>query len=200
MSHQIRVRWRATRNRGVAPRECVPSATTAANARPCYRSTETTRLPWSARVRPDGGVWDYATPAAGCQATTGASFRLVTWWSCDVYSEIEYDRLPDSQLREPGFESPLLPFQSLGIFVLSTTPQFPELNKWVPGYRQWWKYEWLVVACNCCVARMLPKKPSWCRNEQVCQGWSIKCFELFITPLINNIYYYTTLCSNRLHS
>ena len=28
----------------------------------------------------------------------------------------------------------------------------------------------LVVARNCCMARMLPGMPSWCRNEQVCQG------------------------------
>ena len=32
--------------------------------------------------------------------------------------------MPDSQSREPEFESLLLPFQSLGIFVLSTVPQF----------------------------------------------------------------------------
>ena len=28
----------------------------------------------------------------------------------------------------------------------------------------------LVVARNCCMARMLPENPSWCRNEHVCQG------------------------------
>ena len=28
----------------------------------------------------------------------------------------------------------------------------------------------LVLAHNCCLARMLPEKPTWCRNEQVCQG------------------------------
>ena len=28
----------------------------------------------------------------------------------------------------------------------------------------------LVLARNCCLARMLPDKLSWCRNEQVCQG------------------------------
>ena len=31
----------------------------------------------------------------------------------------------------------------------------------------------LVVAHNCCMARMLPgeaEESSWCRNEQVCQG------------------------------
>ena len=28
----------------------------------------------------------------------------------------------------------------------------------------------LVVVRNCCMTRMLPEKPSWCRNEQVCHG------------------------------
>ena len=46
-------------------------------------------------------------------------------------------RMPDSQSREPGFESPLLPFRSLGIFFHFTTPQSTQLYKWVPGYRQW---------------------------------------------------------------
>ena len=37
--------------------------------------------------------------------------------------------IPDSQSREPGFESALLPIRSLGIFVLSTTPLFIQLYK-----------------------------------------------------------------------
>ena len=55
-------------------------------------------------------------------------------------------RMADSQSREHGFESPLLPFRSLGIFFHFTTPQSTQLYKWVPGYRQWWKCEWIVVA------------------------------------------------------
>ena len=55
-------------------------------------------------------------------------------------------RMPDSQSREPGFESPLIPFRSLGIFFHFTMPQSTQLYKWVPGYRQWWKCEWIVVA------------------------------------------------------
>ena len=50
------------------------------------------------------------------------------------------------------------PFCSLGIFVLSTTPLLTHLFKWVPGYRRWWKCEWLVIARNCCMARMLPRE------------------------------------------
>ena len=36
-------------------------------------------------------------------------------------------RMPDSQSRDPGFESPLLPFRSLGIFFHFTTPQSTQL-------------------------------------------------------------------------
>ena len=36
-------------------------------------------------------------------------------------------RMPNSQSREPGFESLLLPFRNLGIFVHFTTPQFTQL-------------------------------------------------------------------------
>ena len=38
-------------------------------------------------------------------------------------------RTPDSQSREPGFESPVLPFRSLGIFFHFTTPQSTQLYK-----------------------------------------------------------------------
>ena len=38
-------------------------------------------------------------------------------------------RMPDSKSREPGFESPLLPFRSFGIFFHFTTPQSTQLYK-----------------------------------------------------------------------
>ena len=37
--------------------------------------------------------------------------------------------MPDSQSREPGFESPLLPFRSLDIFFHFATPQSTQLYK-----------------------------------------------------------------------
>ena len=37
--------------------------------------------------------------------------------------------MPDSQSRDPAFESPLLPFKSLSISFLSTMPQFTQLYK-----------------------------------------------------------------------
>ena len=67
--------------------------------------------------------------------------------------------LPVVQPTTYRAEFPVLPFQRLGIFILSTMPQFNQLYKWVPGYRQWWKYEWLVFAArNCCMASMLPSE------------------------------------------
>ena len=55
--------------------------------------------------------------------------------------------------ESPGSNPPLLPFRSLGIFVLSTMPQFTQLCTWL--YRQWWKCERMLFAHNCSVA-MLP--------------------------------------------
>ena len=40
-------------------------------------------------------------------------------------------RMPESQSGEPGFESPLLPFRSLGIFFHFTTPQSTQLYTFV---------------------------------------------------------------------
>ena len=59
----------------------------------------------------------------------------------------------------------------IGNFDLSTTPQFTQLYKWIPEYRQWWKCESsrVIAAWLEC----FPEKSSWCRNEQVCQ-W-VKC-------------------------
>ena len=48
---------------------------------------------------------------------------------CNLFLErgSSVGRMPDSQSREPGFESPLLPFRSLGIFFHFTTPQSTQL-------------------------------------------------------------------------
>ena len=67
-------------------------------------------------------------------------------------------RLSIERARPPlHFESLL--FQFFGIFILFTMPQFNRLYKRIPGYyRQWWKYEWIFFAPNCCVARMLSRE------------------------------------------
>ena len=49
--------------------------------------------------------------------------------SVGIRACVDRGRMPDSQSREPRFKSPLLPFQSLGIFVLSAMPQFTQLYK-----------------------------------------------------------------------
>ena len=82
-------------------------------------------------------------------------------WSILYGARYFSGRMQDSQSRELVFESPLLPFRIWGIcriFVLSTTPQFSGLYKWVPGFRRWWKCERIVLARNCCAARMLPRE------------------------------------------
>ena len=56
------------------------------------------------------------------------------WWSaveCRIRNQ-----------GSPGSNPPLLPFRSLGIFVISMMHLFTQLYKWVPGCRQWWKIEW----------------------------------------------------------
>ena len=90
-------------------------------------------------------------------------------------------RMPDSQSRESGFESPLPPFWRLGIFVLFTTPQFTQPYKWVPGYRRWWKYEWVVFTRNCgmvwMVAREVELVSEW--THRSAGGGGVKCNALW---------------------
>ena len=57
--------------------------------------------------------------------------NLVDVLDRDVLDRVErgssVGRMPDSQSREPGFESPLIPFRSLGIFFHFTMPQSTQL-------------------------------------------------------------------------
>ena len=63
--------------------------------------------------------------------TWGASFSVLQTSAVSTLKILErgssVGRMPDSQSREPGFESPLLPFRSLGIFFHFTTPQSTQL-------------------------------------------------------------------------
>ena len=54
---------------------------------------------------------------------------LTLWPTVHVERGSSVGRMPDSQPREPGFESPLLQFRSLGIFFHFTTPQSTQLYK-----------------------------------------------------------------------
>ena len=69
-----------------------------------------------------------------------------------------------------GSNPSLLPIQSLGIFVLSMMPQFTQLyNKYlaIDGSRNVSEYSLRVIAAW---LECFQEKPTWCRNEQVCQG------------------------------
>ena len=57
------------------------------------------------------------------------NFQLVYIIDVLLEHDSSVGRMPDSQSREPGFESPLLPFRSLGIFFHFTTPQSTQLYK-----------------------------------------------------------------------
>ena len=79
--------------------------------------------------------------------------------------------------ESPDSNPHLLPFWSFGIFVLSTTLQFTQPYKWVPGYRRWWKCEWILFARCCSIIECFSQNSSRCRNEHVCQG--VKHFEWY---------------------
>ena len=57
---------------------------------------------------------------------------LITFFPWSVVAQRRISRslrYTNQELIEPGFKSILLPFQSLGIVVLSTLPQFTQLYK-----------------------------------------------------------------------
>ena len=64
-----------------------------------------------------------------CRRWAGSELALLNSLSEMVERGSSVGRMPDSQSREPGFESPLLPFRSLGIFFHFTTPQSTQLYK-----------------------------------------------------------------------
>ena len=75
-----------------------------------------------------GGDAKYNTPCKTTYITTITSSSV--------------GRMPDSQSREPGFESPFATVSKIGHFSFtSQTPLFTQLYKLVPGYRQWWQCE-----------------------------------------------------------
>ena len=85
--------------------------------------------------------------------------KLGAWW-----------RMPDSQPKKSGFESPLALFRSLAIYVLSTTIQFTQLFTRVPDCGPCWNVSEYYSCSNCSMAECLEYKSGVCRNEQVCQG------------------------------
>ena len=78
-------------------------------------------------------------------------------------------------------------------------PQSTQLYKWVPGYRQWWKCERLIVVRNCCMARMLPRETElvseWTGLSGGGGGQSVKRFERS-NELDTALYKYISLSSS----
>ena len=64
----------------------------------------------------------------------------------------------DSELREPRFESPLPSFRSLGIVILSTTPQSLSCMNEYLAKDSGGNVSEQSSRVNCSVARMLPRE------------------------------------------
>ena len=65
--------------------------------------------------------------------------------------------MPDSQSREPGFESPFATVSKIGHFSFtSQTPLFTQLYNEYLAIDSGGNVSDLVLARNCCLARMLP--------------------------------------------
>ena len=104
--------------------------------------------------------------------------------------------MPDSQSREPWFESSLC--YRLEDWAFSFSPRCLSsiscINKYlaIDGGRNASEYTLRVIAA---FLECFQKKPSWCRNEQVCQGRiSVKRFEPssgLDTALYKNIHFFT---------
>ena len=72
-------------------------------------------------------AWDLSTKHTLCNLPENKNKIKVCPYIVERGSSV--GRMPDSQSRELGFESPLLPFRSLGIFFHFTTPQSTQLYK-----------------------------------------------------------------------
>ena len=78
----------------------------------------------------------------------------------------------------PGSNHLLLLFLRLGIFVLSIDALVDSAVNEYLAIDSGGNVSDLVLARNCCLARMLPGEAELCRNEQVCQGGK-KCKALW---------------------
>ena len=89
-------------------------------------------------------------------------------------------RTPNSQTREPGFELAFAVYR-FEVWAFSFSPRRPSspscINEYMAidsgGTVSEWSLRVIAAWLEC-----FPEKPSWCRNEQVCQGRkSVKRFE-----------------------
>ena len=88
--------------------------------------------------------------------------------------------------------NPVFTILKLGNFIFSTIFLFTQLYKWVPGYRQWWKYVSEYSSCsNCSVAEIFPVNELVTEWTGLPWGWSVKLLELsnwLDTVLYNNMH------------
>ena len=78
---------------------------------------------------PEGKYYTVPRPLLGEFRVGGGVHGSYTFQCGLVERGSSVGRTPVSQSREPGFESPVLPFRSLGIFFHFTTPQSTQLYK-----------------------------------------------------------------------
>ena len=79
--------------------------------------------------------------------------------------------MPDSQSSEPGFESPFAAVSKIGHFrSLSWRPSWLSCINEYLATDSAGNVSDLVVGVIAAWLECFPEKPSWCRNEQVCQG------------------------------
>ena len=63
-----------------------------------------------------------------------------------------------STVECPGSNPLCYRFKVLAFWFSPLMHQSIQLYKWAPGNKCGWKCEWIVLACNCCVARLLPRE------------------------------------------
>ena len=104
--------------------------------------------------------------------------------------------MPDSQSREPGFESPLLLFRSLGILFHSKTPQFTYLYKEVSDHRQRWKCQWCLCAFIAVWLNVSQRSRVGVVMNRFAREWNVKRFEqsIGLDTALYKIQLYTYLC------
>ena len=135
---------------------------------PLFRLTLTLWTLWSLNKR--AGVF--------CHSTLFMTRQPVTWWLVmenfgRVVKRWALSHDDPGSILNPGS------FETIGqFFVHSTLPQFTQLYKWVPGYRQWW-IMWTnsLPRSNCCEAQCFPEKLNLRLYEQVCEGSYCECLE-----------------------
>ena len=146
---------------------------------------------WSTLWHSYGNVWSVVLNDDGFPKLQQMMWISWSFHICQILPPSHDQIVPSFLWANAAF----LPFRSLCIFVLSTTPQSTQLYKWATGYRHRWKCVWIVFAHNCCMARMLPREVKLVSEWTGLPGRakSVKRFEPsngLDTALYKNIHFY----------